>query len=387
MSKLGKLHNRDKKIIFFTEIDEIVTLYNGSTYENITMDEKRQMFIFPYKYDFILIPYRDNDIENDYKKYLKDIDLIKEHSNINMFRTGMIGNTALCHFDKYNNVECDNINEYEIKFLANGGGVRVAEPYEGKAYKYDINSYYPSIMNSKINRLPTKKGTLTIINQEEFDKLKYCKIGVYNVKIECDNPKIFTLLKSNMYSHHEINYAKKLNLKMTVNGEHLLFNPKECLSFNSVFNKYVNELYDLKTDYKPFKLILNSLWGSLCSRIGGQKTIFLNPEKFNIPDSKILKMEIYKDDIYKIQYHAKVKGYKFGFSRLNPFLLGFARVNMHKTFEKIGYEYVKYSHTDSIITSRRLHNNDLKFSDEMGDWKFEGISQNCKITNMNKYKF
>jgi len=384
---LGKLHNRDKKIIFFTEIDEVVTLYNGSTYETITMDEKRQMFIFPFKYDFILIPYRDNDIENDYKKYLKDIDLIKEHSDINMLRTGMIGNTALCHFDKYNKVECDDINEYEIKYLSNGGGVRVAEPYEGKAYKYDINSYYPSIMNSKMNRLPTKKGTLTTINQDEFDKLKFLKIGVYNVKIECDNPKIFTLLKSNMYSHFEINYAKKLNLKMTVNGDHLLYNPVDCVCMHSVFNKYVTELYDLKTDYKPFKLILNSLWGSLCSRIGGQKTIFLNPEKFNIPDSKILKIELYKDDIYKIQYHAKVKGYKFGFARLNTFLLGFARVNMHKSFEKIGYEYVKFSHTDSIITSRRLHNNDLKFSNNMGDWKFEGISKNCKITNMNKYKF
>jgi hypothetical protein len=190
-----------------------------------------------------------------------------------------------------------------------------------------------------------------------------------------------------MYSHHEINYAKKLNLKMTVNGEHLLYDPKDCLSFNSVFGKFVTELYNLKTDHKPFKKILNCLWGTLVTKRGGIKSIFSSLEKFNIPDSKILKIELIKADVYRIQYEAKVKSYKFGFARINPFLLGFARVNMHKTFEKIGYEFVKYSHTDSIITSRRLHNNDLQFSDDLGDWKFEGISQNCKVTNMNKYKF
>ena len=71
---------------------------------------------------------------------------------------------------------------------------------------------------------------------------------------------------------------------------------------------------------------------------------------------------------------------------MNPFLLGYARVNMHKTFDKVGYDNVLYSHTDSVILKVNVSSK-FKISYKIGDWKYEGYNKKCKIHNKNSYEF
>jgi hypothetical protein len=385
------LHNKNKKIAFYKKIKgKNSIVYNGSLFDTIDNSLLNDMFKKPYDHEYILVPHVGKDIENDYKKYIINIEKIKLLTNdkINMYKTGTYSNTALCLFNDMNKITAEKIQDFEIPFLNNGGGVRFAKPYQGKAFKYDICSYYPSIMNSKKLKIPINEGILTTISTEDINKFKTLKYGIYNVKIECNEKIKFTLQNSNMYSHIEVNYAKKLKLKIEVLGQHLLYLQKDLISCNSVFSEFVKYLFDLKLKDKAFKNILNCLWGSIVAKSGGiRKTIIsytdIDPTKYDI-----IKMTPIDSDTCEILIKYPVLFYRNNFARLNAFLLGYARVNMHKTFELIGYENIVFSHTDSMITSKRIDFNRIPFGNgSLGKWNYEGASNNCIINNMNKYKF
>lgn len=89
----------------------------------------------------------------------------------------------------------------------------------------------------------------------------------------------------------------------------------------------------------------------------------------------------------EVKVKTDIKFYKTGFARMKPFLLGFARVNMVKTFAKVGYDNVLWSHTDSVISSIPLTNKHIKQSYKLGDWKYEGKDPNCYIHNKNLKDF
>ena len=384
------LHRIDKKICFYEKIkgkDSII--YNGEKYDTVNNDLITEIFKKPYNHEYILVPYKGTDIETDYKQYIDDIEKIKLISDgkINMYRTGTYSNTALCIFNSMNRIQAEKIENYEIPYLDNGGGTRYARPYQGKAYKYDICSYYPSVMDSKKLKIPIKKGTLTSMTTEEIYKTRALKYGIYNVTIECDDKIKFTVQKSNMYSHIEVNYAKKLKLKIVSLGEHIIFKQDDLVSCHSVFGEFVKYMFELKKKDKVFKNIISRLWGSLVQKNGGtvkQKMLYseLDTKKFDI-----IKMTPINKDMCEAFVRYPVLFYRNNFARLNAFLLGFTRVNMHKTFELLGYDNIVFSHTDSIISTKRIEFNRIPFGDDIGKWKYEGVSNNCVVNNMNRYKF
>jgi hypothetical protein len=395
-------HSRDKKICFIKSTDNKNNIiYNGSNFDTISNDERDEIMKKPYGYDYILVPYNDktNDTKlmiEEYDKYIKTIENISEitEGKINMYRTGTIANTSLCLFNKFNDnkerlssnrttSELEKIKEHEFKFLENGGGVRVGDKgYEGIGYKYDINSYYPSLMCSKTLKFPICAGELIDITTEEVEHKRFVKFGVYHAEIECEDDKIFTTIGTNMYSHTEINYAKKLGLKINILGQCIVWNDDQLVTFNSVFDKFVKYLYPKKKLDKTIKLILNSLWGGLVQKRGGIFTHKIKYEDIDPQKNIIIRTNPIDDTYCMLTTKNTIKFFKTTYARINPFLLGMARVTMHKTFEKIGYENVLWSHTDSVVTKISL-NKQIKQNYDLGNWKYEGCCKNLKIYNKN----
>jgi hypothetical protein len=95
---------------------------------------------------------------------------LKEASNglINLFKTGSYYDTALSLFNKYTNtIFPDHIEQDEATWIQNTsiGAMITCEPYERLAYKYDICSQYPSILNSKYFLIPIKRGSFQLLNE------------------------------------------------------------------------------------------------------------------------------------------------------------------------------------------------------------------------------
>ena len=393
-------HRTEKEIVFFKRSDgKNMTIYNGKEHGTITSQEKTEHVTHSWQNPEMLVPYegKEADIEASYHAYIQSIDNIKEITNgiINIYRTGKIFNTARALFTKLTTIpesRFDKIEAYEFDYLHScGGGVRVAEEYEGKAFKYDVNSFYPSMLNSNTMRIPKKKGTLTDIDQQDFDEQEFVTFGIYHAKITGDiNPKLFTVLKSNRYTHYEINRAKNLKYSIKILGQALLWAPDQVVSAKKVFGEFVEYLFPLKKKDPLLKQILNSLWGGLVSS-RSTYTMIDTIEDLEIPKSAtILKAEQLTQNTYKFTIHDKdCNTFKTNYGRLKPFLLGLGRCIVHKTIEKAGHEAIVFSHTDSLI-SRKWLNLTKNLNDrglEMGQFKYEGRDDECEVFNMSRYKF
>jgi hypothetical protein len=399
MPELFREHRTDKDIYFYDKVNDDYIIYDGCKYGKMTRNEFLDNIRKPYSYTFILVKVprglninNKKDTKKCYKEYIKGIKKVLKKTNINMFRTGSISNTALSIFYKSikkKNIVSENVKDYEIKYLENGGGVRIGQEYKGNAYKYDINSYYPYLYMSKIIKIPTKKGTLTTINN--IDDIKYVSYGIYNIKIYVENKKLFTERDNNIYSHYEINWAKKLNYKMQVIGKHLIFNKDDLISMYDLFNEYVNLLYPYKHKNIMFKKLLNVLWGSLVSKCGGTQTIkgtldYIDNILCN-GNKKLTSIYEHKKGLYTATIDDSNIFYRTNFARLNPFMLGFARCKLHKDIYKVGFDNVVYAHTDSMITTINIFDKLDNDKGVLGHYKYEGHDKECIINNTNNYSF
>lgn len=393
-----KYHYTDKDILMYytTHNKKNVYVYNGQNFKKITAESLDDRIRNAYSYPEILVWQEDRKACMQYNDYVENIKHLSKITDINMFRTGSLTNTVKWLFNKFkpDNINPDKIEEYEFQYIMYaGGGVRVSEKYEGIGYKYDICSFYPSLMDSKILKIPIKRGILTTIDQEEFDSVKYFKYGIYNVQISFtkQDRKAFTILNSNMYTHYELNYAKKIGMNIKVLGQHMLFDSDSIVNASTLFGEYINYLKPYKYDNPIVKKLLNLLWGTLVTSSGGLQNVISTIDDFELQnDGKLVSMTQIDDTLYKFKINNPIKSV-CEYARLKPFLLGLARTRMHQTFSKIGYDSIKFSHTDSLICSRRLHNNELKFNSKdtkiFGNWDFEGYDPNCVVSNSNQYKF
>lgn len=390
-------HFKDKQIYLYRNYDEKKhQFYTGSEYHEILREQTYKVLNRPYKHPFIFVRSKSKTQEemiDEHKKYILMIDEIKHITNgeINMYRTGTIGKTAMSLFYKYAIIDPENVEQYEFPYLKNGGGIRYAQKgYEGDAYKYDINSFYPSIMASSKVKMPICKGTLTDITTEELKQKRYAQFGVYHAEIICDNDVKFTTSKDNMYSHYEINYAKKLALDIIVLGQALIWSNDQTMTLHKIFDKYVKYLYRIKHKHEGLKTILNSLWGALCGKRGGDNNEYI----MKMEDVSECKLDIVsitpmdeKFEYCRVIAKSEIKFYKTGFARMKPFLLGWGRLTMHKTFEKIGYDNVVWSHTDSVVSKIPLNKKHINQAYGLGKWKYEGLSEECYVYNKNFIDF
>jgi hypothetical protein len=201
-------------------------VFAGENIINVN-DENIQSYT---KNHFILKP--DNrsklSIEEQYKNYINMINTMKEKTNgkINMYKTGNIKSTALYLLDiTTKHIEPDQIfhNEGQWILESTTGGIIFNTPYEGTAYKWDIVSMFPSILQSNNFMVPIKEGTFQIMTNETFKSFVakgYFPIGIYRIHIEKSSDdkinRLFRFNRFNKYTNVSIKHALKLGLKINL---------------------------------------------------------------------------------------------------------------------------------------------------------------------------
>jgi hypothetical protein len=94
-------HFKDKQIYLYRNYDgKKYQVYTGSEYHTIDMKEAYKVFNKPYNHPFIFVRGKsktEKEMIDEHKKYILMIDEIKHITNgeINMYRTGTIGKTAM----------------------------------------------------------------------------------------------------------------------------------------------------------------------------------------------------------------------------------------------------------------------------------------------------
>jgi hypothetical protein len=148
-----------------------------------------------------------------------------------------------------------------------------------------------------------------------------------------------------------------------------------------MFGTLVKMLYDLKLKKVPYaKLILNCLWGTLCSKRKLTRIARTNNEPIDFEDfSQIFNIcPTSFGDI--IQYtKSDLPLYKFNYARLGLFLTSALRKRMAQTFFQYR-ENIYRIHTDSALLNIPI-TNELKLSNKMGDYKCN--SGSCYIESAN----
>jgi hypothetical protein len=204
-----KIKNSDKTRIFYGDRQENNFIISKSKY-----DELRTR---PRTSNYILIRF-DKDqncktLREQYEATYKEAVYLKEltKGKINLFRTGSTGKTALQLFYDlcYQEEDPDNIDEKETEYLrlVTSGALIWGIKYKGKGYKYDVVSHYPSIMLSKVLKIPYGKPEYHTFTQDEFNEMKYFRYGIYHVKVIDPDYRVFRENGNDWYTHTDLNHA------------------------------------------------------------------------------------------------------------------------------------------------------------------------------------
>ena len=146
-------------------------------------------------------------------EFIRDAPILQKETNglINLFKTGSNVKTAVelaFHFLNEKEISAEDITLLESEWIENAscGAFIFADKYEGEAFKYDLNSAYPSIYSNVHLLLPVKQGEFKKLTKDEFLKKGFVSYGIYRCTIEYNhddrnNHKIFKLNDKNYYKH------------------------------------------------------------------------------------------------------------------------------------------------------------------------------------------
>jgi hypothetical protein len=389
---LTRVSYNEKKIMLYDRVT--FEGYNGIEKRKLSKEEYKHI-LYNYQSEYVLIDREEREkvitIEDEYKELIEAADSLKKATFgvINLYKTGNITNTALDLFERFTKYidNPDQIEQDEAEWIQNAtvGAIIWADKYQGPAYKYDVKSQYPSIYKSS-GKFPIKRGTFMIINT--LENVEYFQYGIYRCVIsKSDDPdinKLFRFNSDHYYTHTSMEHAKSLGLKIDLiqDGKvNFLYYPRDCLiSFDEVFDKYTNYLFDLKDKKIPkAKDIINRIWGALSQK--NKKSYFNdNIREINITsDEDLYMLRPYKDneDYDVIETTLRTNKFKTNFARLCPFLISRARYNISKIIQPFKSE-IKRIHTDGFISISKL---DIKTGEKLGDLKYEGYCENCIIKN------
>ena len=266
------------------------------------------------------------------------------------------------------------------------------------SYGYDFSAYYPSLLADENFKFPIKDGYETTLTK--LPKKKKLQVGIYNVKIQCDNKKFqkaFRFNTNNMYSNYSLYFAMKhkkkydIKIEMVDNGDKpncYLYDDKYIVDGAQLFGEWYKNLTSIKKTYPKNKLLkhlLSSLWGHLSSYNHVYKTQDeideqgLKVSGFSSQDAdyEILEMHINDTNIkYKLIDNKDPYKYKI---RLKPFLTSFGRVLVGSVALK-NIKHVIRIHTDNITYNKPIdHKLELFLPEDKTTGKIEWI-------NINNYK-
>lgn len=251
-------------------------------------------------------------------------------------------------------------------------------------FGYDFKRYYPTILNSKTMKIPTKQG----IEKKYTSLSSKLKYGIYNVKISCDNDefnKMFSYSKFHHYTHFSLQFARDNALKYDISIElnmdeefNALVYPKECLvSLNKIFCHWFGSLDYLKerfSDNKLIKHLFSSAWGEISKFNKVYKTIkeiekeniifmdgkdFLNGEPITNETHLFIEREFYDSGDIFILIPLNENPYRSNM-RIKPFITAYGR-NITASIMARDIDNVVRVHTDGVCFSKPQTFDDLEW--------------------------
>ena len=380
---------KEKPIMMFdTEDNEQYFIYDGETTQTITKDVFNKYKSFDSKYIMVKKQYcrkvKDLSIEDSYASFIDMADKLKEETKgrINLYRSGGFKQAALKYFFEINTaVQPDEIDDDNAKWIneATHAALTYWQPYHGNIHSYDINSHYPNVMRKNFNYFPVKDGEFKILSKDEFKKIiqePTPDYGIYRciiTKPDIKPYKFFRTNKNNKYTHLDlacaVAYGLKIELVEDGQPNFLYFSRDKLMDGAFLFNKYVDELYELKMKgIQGAKEILNILWGALCeTRIYKQSVDY--DEEVNIENCELNHLHA-GDNLY-VEYmnYSNKKIFKTNFGRMKPFLIAYGRHSMMKIFSKYEHLVIRM-HTDGFYLKEQP--SDILTGPKIGNLKYEG---------------
>jgi len=160
-----------------------------------------------------------------------------------------------------------------------------------------------------------------------------------------------------------------------------------CKRVYGFFDEYINAMFEFKqqTDTKPAaKLAMNGLSGKF-GQTDANDSFYAEIEDCDVVDVE----KYFEMDGVKYQYQAKDTIFSFNkkaYPLIVAYVTSYARINLRKQMENIGYENVLYCDTDSIIY-RDIGQKILNAGPNLGQWeiKFTGKWEGRTLKNY-RYK-
>lgn len=406
MNKQQGVAYEEKIPVFYEFVNEKIHCYDSEVYGYISKQELKEVKSLTGPSMMIKKSERDKKKVNGklesktlkelYEEFVKDADELKKLTDgvINMYKTGSNAKTAIelaYYYLNKANIVAETIGEREGKWLedASHGPIVFGVPYEGEAYKYDLNSSYPSIYSSLYFLVPIKSGEFKRMSKEEFDNLSFYQYGIFRAVVtypddKKDYRKIFKLNENNKYTHYDLTYAKKIGCKIDIiddgNDNYLYYSRDKCKTGHECFKKFVDLLYPLRQNAivsRRCKDLLTVLWGALTQQNAIKMRIRFD-EEFEVREgNEVVSMTTISDEKYEVEMVNKNKRYETNFARIKPFLLAKGRVKIAQHIEPY-MDHVYRCHTDSMTSDIMLP---IKTSKKLGDMKYEGQCPDCKIVN------
>lgn len=398
MNRVFGTANEAKKIaIYKINEDDIVEFYEGNVgYGTMTRDQMSEIKKKPLSSTHLLVKadtrdkkMRDKSLKKQYLKYVEIADklLALTDGKINMYKTGTIAKTALQLFYDFGAPTAEPIQYFEatILELCKSGGLIYGKIYDGKAYKYDISSQYPSIMRDDHMQFPYKKGKMRTLTQEEFEKMKFFTYGCYNVKITSKvDPRLFILNTENWYTHIDLNYAKnELGYTLEYIDGFFLDYTNCLINGAKLFRSFVDYMYKFKQQgHKEIKPILNALWGVLCQRNTITFILKENDELFDIDSLETItpcgKNGFSKIKSFKVDKIVTKQIYDNDYARIKPFLTAKCRTKMSEIVKK-NLDNVVRVYIDGLLLTKRIEGTTV--GNDIGQMKFEEKYKRVQVLN------
>lgn len=400
MSRVKKgITTVERTIVVYTKSDKdcnkIIT-FDGKKKREIPSSILKELKQKPYDFDEVFVKFskkkRSDTLESFYKDFIKDADELKDITDgkVNLYKSGSYVLSSIQLFYDFlpkDFTDPEQIEDWEADILnsCSVGALRYANNnYEGKGYKYDIVSSYPSIMSR--SNFPMKKGKLLTITQDDLDNMKNISFGCYRCKISNFDRRVFKENKENWYCFSDVSFAirKGYDVEMIEDDEPNVLSYENCLtSGKKLFGKFVEYLFNLKKQgYKSPKKILNCLWGALCQR--NTITMVIHNNNKNKLNNKEIPLFLCPDENngITVEFDKLTQKFQTNYGRIKPFMLSSGRMRMAYYLEKSVDDLI-YSHTDGFVLSKRLKTNDkCVLGDELGNLHYEGKCKNILIENM-----
>ena len=329
--------------------------------------------------------------------------------SMNAWRTRFLPKKVFAH-------SVEDVREMERKGYFGGRVIIQKEgEYEGKFYKIDVNSMYPSIMKNNVFPKELKAYVKRPMGKNIEEELAYInervekgKLVIIDCELETNEP--FLPLKINKNGgFYPVGNFRTVITNMELEELQKVGRIKKIFKYaiyqgGDMFTDFIDFFYNKRLEYKSVnndiyqqccKLIMNSLYGKFAqyqidSEIIGE-----------VDDGTLIKMEkIYCHETKQNHSYLTIGGVTTGkvekvdkrkstMTAVSLFVTSYARLFIWKTIKKIGIENIYYGDTDSLIINEIGFNKIKEELDnnKLGYWGLEDTAEKLKIISPKVYWF